>query len=115
MAREKASAVLVFSGILTNVHRKKIVVLTVQYRTPSMHWNAAYVASGGLMSYGPNTLGMYKRSAAFVDKILKGMSPSVLPIEYPQQFELIINLKTAKELCFTLPKTFVEKADRLLE
>ena len=115
MAREKASAVLVFSGVLTNIHRKRIVELAAQYRLPTIHWNAAYVASGGLMYYGPNPLGMYKRSAAFVDKILKGASPSVLPIEYPQEFELIINLKTAKELGLSLPKTFVEKADRLHE
>ena len=115
MARETASAVVVFSGVLTNVHRKGLVELAAQYRLPTIHWNAAYVVSGGLMSYGPNPLGMYKRSAAFVDKILKGASPSVLPIEYPEEFELIINLTTAKELGLTLPKTLLEKADRLLE
>lgn len=115
MARETASAVVVFSGVLTNVHRKRIVELAAQYRLPTIHWNAAYVASGGLMSYGPNPLGMYKRSAAFVDKILKGASPSVLPIEYPHEFELIVNLKTAKELDITIPKTLLEKADRLIE
>ena len=115
MAREKASAVVVFSGILTNVHRKKIVELTAQYRMLSIHWSEAYVISGGLMYYGPNAREMYKRSAAFVDKILKGASPSELPVEYPQEFELIINLKTAKELGLTLPKALLEKADRLLE
>jgi ABC-type uncharacterized transport system substrate-binding protein len=115
MAREKASAVLVFSGVLTNVHRKMIVKLAAQYRFPTIHWNEAYVISGGLMYYGPNLRGMFKRSAAFVDKILKGASPSVLPVEYPQEFELIINLKTAKELGLTIPKTLLEKADRLLE
>jgi putative ABC transport system substrate-binding protein len=58
---------------------------------------------------------MFKRSATFVDKILKGMLPSVLPVEYPQQFELIINLKTAKELGLTIPKALVQKADRLIK
>jgi putative ABC transport system substrate-binding protein len=115
MAREKVSAVVVFSGILTNVHRKEIVELTAQYRMPSIHWSEAYVKSGGLMYYGPTAREMYKRSAAFVDKILKGMSPSVLPVEYPQQFELVINLRTAKELGLTLPKALLESADRLLE
>jgi putative ABC transport system substrate-binding protein len=115
MAREKTSAVVVFSGVLTNIHRKRIVELAAQYRLPTIHWNAAYVASGGLMSYGPNPRAMYMRSAAFVDKILKGTSPSVLPIEYPQEFELIINLKAANELGLTLPKALLEKADRLLE
>jgi putative ABC transport system substrate-binding protein len=115
MAREKASAVVVFSGILTSVHRKKIVELTAQYQIPSIHWSEAYVTSGGLMYYGPNAREMYKRSAAFVDKILKGMSPSVLSVEYSEQFELVINVKTAKDFGFTLPKTFVEKADRLIE
>jgi putative ABC transport system substrate-binding protein len=115
MAMEKASAVVVFSGILTNVYRKRIVELTARYRMPSIHWSEAYVTSGGLMYYGPNAREMYKRSAGFVDKILKGMSPSVLPVEYPQQFELVINVKTATELGFTLPTTLVEKADRLIE
>jgi ABC-type uncharacterized transport system substrate-binding protein len=115
MAGEKASAVVVFSGVLTGVHRKRIVELAAQYRLPAIHWSETYVTSGGLMYYGPNLRGMFKRSAAFVDKILKGMSPSELPVEYPQQFELIINLKTAKELGLTLPKALLEKADRLLE
>jgi putative ABC transport system substrate-binding protein len=115
MAREKASATVVFSGVLTNVHRKRIVELAAQYRLPTIHWNEAYVTSGGLMYYGPNLPGMFRRSATFVDKILKGASPSVLPVEYPQEFELIINLRTAKELGLTIPKTLLEKADRLLE
>ena len=115
MAGEKASAVVVFSGVLTGVHRKRVVELAAQYRLPAIHWSETYVTSGGLMYYGPNLRGMFKRSAAFVDKILKGMSPSELPVEYPQKFELISNLKTAKELGLTLPKALLEKADRLLE
>jgi putative ABC transport system substrate-binding protein len=115
MAREKASATVVFSGVLTNVHRKKIAQLAAQYRLPTIHWSEAYVKAGGLMYYGPNLAGMFRRSATFVDKILKGMSPGVLPVEYPQQFELIINLKAAKELGLTIPKSLLEKADRLLE
>jgi putative tryptophan/tyrosine transport system substrate-binding protein len=115
MAREKASAVVVFSGVLTGVHRKRIVEFAAQYRLPTVHWSETYVTSGGLMSYGPNLHGMFKRSAIFVDKIFKGMSPSVLPVEYPQQFELIINLKTAKELGLTIPKALFQKADRLIK
>ncbi len=115
MASEKASATVVFSGVLTNVHRKRIAELAAQYRLPVIHWSEAYVTSGGLMYYGPNLPGMFRRAAAFVDKVLKGASPSVLPVEYPQQFELIINLKTAKELGLTIPKTLLEKADRLIE
>jgi putative tryptophan/tyrosine transport system substrate-binding protein len=115
MASEKSSALLVFSGVLTNLHRKEIVQLAARYRLPSIHWSEAYVTSGGLMYYGPNVRGMFERSAVFVDKILKGMSPSVLPVEYPEQFELVINLKTAKELGLAIPKILVDKADRLLE
>ena len=114
MAKEKASAVVVFSGILTNVHRNKIVELAVQYRLPSIHWSEAYVTSGGLMYYGPNAREMYKRSAAFVDKILKGMSPSMLPVEYPRQFELVINLKTAKQIGLTIPPNVLARADRVI-
>jgi ABC-type uncharacterized transport system substrate-binding protein len=115
MATEKTSAVVVFSGLLTGIHRKRIVELAAQYRLPTIHWSEAYVTSGGLMYYGPNIRKMFKRAAAFVDKILKGMSPSVLPVEYPQWFELIINVKTAKELGLMIPKALLEKADRLVE
>jgi len=114
MAREKASATVVFSGVLTNVHRRRIAELAAQYRLPTIHWNEAYVTAGGLMYYGPNLPGMFRRSAAFVDKILKGVSPNVLPIEYPQEFELIINLKTAKALGLAIPPNVLARADRVI-
>ncbi len=115
MAREKASALIVFSGVLTNIHRKRIVELAAQYKLPAIYWNVSFMTSGGLMYYGPNLPGMFKRSASLVDKIMKGASPSTLPVEYPQQFELVINLKTAKELGITIPRSLIEKADRLID
>jgi putative tryptophan/tyrosine transport system substrate-binding protein len=115
MAREKASAVVVLSGVLTAVYRKRIVEFAAQYRLPTIHWSESYVLSGGLMYYGPNLRGMFKRSATFVDKILNGTPPSVLPVEYPQQFELIINLKTAKALGLIIPPSLLLRADQIIE
>jgi putative tryptophan/tyrosine transport system substrate-binding protein len=74
-----------------------------------------YVDAGGLMSYGPNVPAMYRRGATYVDKILKGAKPADLPVERPTQFELIINLKTAKALGLTLPRGLLQRADQLIQ
>jgi len=115
MARERVEALFVVTDPAYIPHRARLIELTAKNRLPSMFTQRADVEAGGLMSYGPNFLEMYRRAAAFVDKILKGARPADLPIEQPTKFELIINLKTAKELGLTIPSSLLAWADQVIE
>jgi ABC-type uncharacterized transport system substrate-binding protein len=89
--------------------------LSLQHRLPGMSPWAFFPQGGGLMSYGPNTHDYPRRTAVYVDKILKGAKPADLPVEQPTKFELMINLKTAKALGLTIPQTLLQRADQLIE
>jgi ABC-type uncharacterized transport system substrate-binding protein len=115
MQRERAQALIVEVGPLTSDHRRRIVELAAQYRLPAMYEVRGFVESGGLMSYGPSIVEMYRRTAVYVDKILKGAKPADLPIEQPTKFELIINLKTAKALGLTIPPSLLGRADEVIQ
>ena len=95
--------------------RQRIVGLAGDQRLPAVYASRTYVESGGLMSYGPNTDDMHRRAAAYVDKILNGAKPSDLPVEQPTRFELVINLKTAKELGLTVPPSLLATALDVIE
>src|SRR3989304_3143184 len=86
--------------------RSRIVRFAVEHRIPAMYEFRGFVSDGGLLSYGPNLMEMFRRSAGYVDKILKGAKPADLPVEQASKFELVVNLKTAKALRLTIPPSF---------
>jgi putative ABC transport system substrate-binding protein len=99
---------------LTNRYQKQIVELAIKNRLPSMFERVDYVESGGLMSYSSTDADNYQRGAYYVDKILKGAKPADLPVEQPTKFELVVNLKTAKQIGVTIPQTVLYRADRVV-
>ena len=96
------------------VERKRIVELAVKYRLPSMFINRATIDAGGLMYYGADFAEGYRRVAYYVDRILKGAKPGELPVEQPTKFELVINLKTAKQIGVTIPPNVLVRADKVI-
>jgi putative tryptophan/tyrosine transport system substrate-binding protein len=95
--------------------RRRLAELAVKHRLPGIYEDKQYVDAGGLMSYGPSFPDLFRRSARYVDKILKGAKPGDLPIEQPTKFELVINLKTAKALGLTIPPSLLLRADQVIE
>jgi len=115
MKRKQTDALIVFSDVLFNSARRQIVALAAEHRLPVMYEGREFVEDGGLISYGPNIVEMTRRSAAFVDKILKGAKPADLPIEQPTRFELAINAKSAKALGLSLSPILLARADEVVE
>ncbi len=114
MAQEGADALYVMESPVLSVHGKQIVELAAKNRLPTMFGVKEFVETGGLMSYGANIRAMWRRSAMYVDKILKGAQPADLPVEQPTQYELIINLKTAQALGLTIPPSILFQADEVI-
>src|SRR5215510_4006633 len=108
-------AVIVVSDPFLNTHNRLILDLAVKHRLPAMYGGPEVVDAGGLMSYGPGFSDQYRRAATYVDKILRGMKPAELPVERPMKFELVINLKTAKQIGLTIPPNVLYRADRVIK
>ena len=109
--RENANALIIILGTFTNFHRRELAELATENRLPSMCEVAQFAYDGCLMSYGPDFLYLWRRAATFVDKILKGTKPADLPVEQPTKFELVINLKTAKQIGLTIPQSVLYRAE----
>jgi putative tryptophan/tyrosine transport system substrate-binding protein len=114
-AAQHADATIVLGDPLTVRNATRITALAAKHRLPAIYLGRQYVTDGGLISYGPDFPDLWLRAGGYVDKILKGTKPSDLPVEQPTKFELVINLKTAKELGLTVPPSLLVRADELIE
>jgi putative ABC transport system substrate-binding protein len=113
--KEPVDALLTFEDPLTLAHRQKIVEFAAKRRLPAMYEPKEFADAGGLMCYGPSFPDLYRRAAAYVDKILKGTKPGELPVEQPTKFEFIINLKAAKQIGVTIPPNVLARADKVIK
>ena len=115
IAKDRAEALLVMGHPLFFLHRTRLADLAARNGLPSMSTQEQWVDAGGLMSYGPNFVDVYRRGAVYVDRILRGTKPGDLPIEQPTNLALVINLKTAKRLGLTIPPSLLQRADQVIE
>ena len=113
--KEQAGALIVVVDVLFSTQRKRIGDLGIKYRLPGIFDASQFAEAGGLMSYGTDLSDLFRRSATYVDKILKGAKPAELPVEQPTKFELAINLKTAKQIGLTIPGSVLAQADKVIK
>jgi putative tryptophan/tyrosine transport system substrate-binding protein len=114
-AREPNGGLFVLPDVVTYVHRELIIALAARHRLPAIYPFRYFPAVGGLMSYGADPVDMFRRAAAYIDRILKGEKPADLPVQAPTKYELVINLKTAKALGIEVPPTLLARADEVIE
>jgi putative ABC transport system substrate-binding protein len=112
--KRRADALFVSQG-MSPAAQQQLLEFAAKNRLPTMFMNPEYVPAGGLMSYSPNFVEMFRHAATYVDKILKGAKPADLPVEQPTKFELVINLKTAKALGLTIPQSLLTRADEIIQ
>ena len=112
--RKRAEAVLVLSSPVTFSHRRELVGHATESRFPTVYWAPEFVDAGGLLTYSVSFTDLFRRAANFVDKILKGARPADLPVEQPTNFDLVINLKTAKQIGLTIPPNVLARADKVI-
>ena len=114
-AKGRASALITVRNLLLLRYPKRIADLAIKNRLPSMYEGSDFVETGGLVSYASNDVESFRRAATYVDKILKGAKPADLPVEQPTKFELVINLKTGKQIGLTIPPNVLARADRVIK
>jgi putative tryptophan/tyrosine transport system substrate-binding protein len=114
-ARAANGGLIVTSSASVSVHRNLIVALAARHKLPAVYPYRYMVAGGGLMSYAPDLLDQFRPAAAYVDRILKGEKPADLPVQAPNKYELVINLKTARALGLDVPPALLARADEVIE
>jgi putative ABC transport system substrate-binding protein len=115
MSRDTVHAIIVIQSPAFSNERTRLVDLAVKNRLPVMYPQSEFAEAGGLMSYGPSVPDLFRRAAIYVDKILKGAKPADLPVEQPTKFELVINLKAAKQIGLTIPPNVLARADKVIK
>ncbi len=114
-SREGIQGIVILSDTATIAHRTQLGTAGLRYRLPTIFSNKSYLEGGGLMSYGPDIVEIFRRSASYVDRVLRGTKPADLPVEQPSRFELALNLPTARALGPSVPPTILQRADHLIE
>ena len=114
-ARDPKGGLVVAVSAASQLHRELIVTLAARHQLPAVYPYRFFVSHGGLISYGPDLVGLYRRAAGYVDRVLKGEKPSDLPVQSATKYELAINLKTAKALGLTVPLILQQRADEVIE
>ena len=112
---EQGGSLIVVPDTFTDVRRDLIIALIARHRLPAVYPYTHFAKSGGLMAYGPDPAHMFGRTADYVDRILRGARPADLPVQQPNKFELVVNLKTANVLGFAVPPMLMARADRIIE
>jgi putative tryptophan/tyrosine transport system substrate-binding protein len=115
VTRERLDGLFTLPAAFLTANRKRIVEFAAKNKLPGMYHNEDFIEDGGLMSYAPNLLDLYRRAATYVDKILKGTKPADLPVEQPTKFDFVINLKTAKQIGVTIPPNVLARADKVIK
>ena len=114
-ARSPNSGLIVGTSIFADAHRELIVSVVARHRLPAVYFERSFVAAGGLISLGPDSIDLYRRAAGYVDRILRGEKPADLPVQAPVKYETVLNIKTVKALGLNLPPTVFARADEVIE
>jgi putative ABC transport system substrate-binding protein len=115
LGREPGGGLVVMTDAFMPVHRAPVILLASRNNVPTVYPQSVFVRDGGLLSYGPNRADLFRRSASYVDRILRGATPAELPVQLPTKFEMAVNAKTAKSLGLTVPQSILLRADELIE
>jgi putative tryptophan/tyrosine transport system substrate-binding protein len=115
LGREPGGGLVVMGDTFTFVHRALIILAAARSNVPAVYWQSVFARDGGLLSYGPDTVDIFRRAASYVDRILRGAKPGDLPVQFPTKFEMVVNLKTAKALGLTVPQSILLRADEVIE
>jgi putative ABC transport system substrate-binding protein len=115
LGREPRGGLVVMPSLFMYVHRAPIILAAARNNVPAVYWNSDFPREGGLLSYGPDWTNYMRRAAPYVDRILRGAKPAELPVQRATKFEMVLNLKTAKALDLTLPRSILVGADEVIE